>query len=154
MFVRSELKNPSVTIGEIRLYETSFFQKNVQTVIRTSAAEFESESEFSNETLKFIEDSCRAPFSSPLGFNRTLFDLVDRNPLKIYEIRLDLVDNKDVTYLLDNGMAPLKSFWNGWGCPVKVGLKLEPQTVPINVRLAFSNRSNGTEEIRDDCVSI
>lgn len=119
-FVKFELKNPSAEFVRRFAFEdlpstsSNLFlggKNRLEKVI-----EFESDFEFSNETLRFINESCKADYSRSVLFL-----------------------SKQLTFKL-TWPEELKLFWNGSICPVQTGLRLETASAPINAELSFTNR--------------
>lgn len=114
-FVRIELNNSQAK-----------FLPNLSSVVK-GAVEFENEFEFSKETLKFIDESCKPNYRS------SLFTLADAT-----------------TYERMFGSWPieLKLFWKGSYCPVQTGFRLETESALINVEVSFTNQIAAQTDVK------
>lgn len=109
-FVKSELNNPAAKL----VRNSSLLVEGVD-----GAVLFESEFKFSNETLKFISESCNPNYRS------NLFTLAG-----------------GLTYwAMRHWPTALRLFWDGSNCPVQTGLQLQTENDPINVELSFTNQN-------------
>lgn len=131
--VQVELKNPTAKIsGRVHnLNDRPHFSyaKDGTLILGLTdkAIEFESESEFSNETMQFINRTCNSS-----GWENGHFRLASDQQRKEM-----LRKSKD-----------LKSFWNGSTCPVQTGTRLISNSIPIGAELTFAQKSKRSETVQ------
>lgn len=127
-FVQLELNNPTAKFVEDHLLTSVSRRENLEETTSWHAVEFESETPFSNETLQFIEDSCRSPYRWD-----GLFDVTDRETLN----KMLGQETEDIQTKFS-----FSPFWNNEGCPVQTGLKgMKPdlQTSPPSIKIISTN---------------
>lgn len=122
-FVQFTLRNPNVKF--VRRLEGDY---TFDSWLVREAIEFESDLEFSEETMYFIKKSCETTVYS------------DTN------IMLLFASGNQVNQMMD-WSKELKLFWNGSSCPIQTGFKLVTEEAPISVEFSLINHLDQSQSL-------